>query len=399
MTAADNGRAMYLDYNATTPVDPRVVTEMLPYLREHFGNPSSSHAFGAEPSRAVALARRRLAGLLDAEPEEVLFTGGGTESNALAIKGSVSAVGRPNQHIITQQTEHPAVLEMCRSLERHEGVRVTYLPVDENGRVHPADLAASITADTTLVSVMYANNETGTTQPITELAALVHERGALFHTDAAQAVGKIPLSVRSLGVDLLTVAGHKMYAPKGVGALYVRHGIALVPIVPGGGQERGIRSGTENVPAIAGLGAAAAIASEAVATEAAAVRKLRDLLFHRLEQLLPGLVILNGDPRHRLPNTLNVSLLGMDGAAALSRAQEIAASTGSACHSGDTIPSPVLSAMGLSPERARGAVRLSLGRWTTHDEVEAAALAIARAAAHERDGDAMEAWEAEPVRD
>lgn len=381
MRKLDANGAIYLDYNATTPVDPRVVEEMLPYLRDHFGNPSSSHVYGTEPRRAVALARRRLAGLLDAEPDEVMFTGGGTESDALAIHGVVRALGQKNQHIISQRTEHPAVLEMCRSLERHGSARVTYLSVNENGRVSPAELAASITPDTSLVSIMYANNETGTIQPIAALASIAHEHGVLFHTDAAQAVGKVPISVRALGVDLLTVAGHKMYAPKGVGALYVRRGVVLEPLIPGGGQERGTRSGTENVAAIAGLGMAAALASDAVAEEERMLRKLRDLLFERLQELLPGTIVLNGDPLHRLPNTLNVSLLGTNGAALLSVAVEVAASTGSACHSGQSTPSPVLEVMGVSAERAMGAVRLSLGRWTTHDAVEAAAQAIARAAA------------------
>jgi cysteine desulfurase len=390
MMGSESNGTIYLDYNATTPVDPRVLEEMLPYLRDHFGNPSSSHVYGTEPRRAIALARRRLAGLLDAEPDEVVFTAGGTESDALAIHGVVRASGRKVPHIITQRTEHPAVLETLRSLERRGSVRVTYLPVDENGRVSPAELAASIAPHTVLVSIMYANNETGTIQPIGELASIAHEHGVLFHTDAAQGVGKVPISVRDLGVDLLSVAGHKMYAPKGVGVLYMRRGVVLEPLIPGGGQEGGLRSGTENVAAIAGLGMAAALASEAVATEATRLREFRDLLFERLRELLPGPVVLNGDPRDRLPNTLNVSLLGAASGEVLDVAARVAASTGSACHSGQAASSPVLEAMGVSAERAMGVIRLSLGRWTTRDEVESAAGAIAEAARSLRDREMTE---------
>jgi cysteine desulfurase len=382
--AAPVSDPIYLDYNATTPVDPRVVDEMLPYLGRHFGNPSSSHAYGDEPRRAVSLARQRVGHLLEADPDEVVFTGGGTESDLLAIYGVVRARGQKPQHLITQQTEHPAVLEACHSLERHEGVRVTYLPVDSNGQVDPADLAAAMTAGTTLVSIMYANNETGTIQPIVELAALARERGALFHTDAAQAVGKVPVSVRALGVDLLILAGHKMYAPKGVGALYVRRGVGLEPVIRGGGQERGMRSGTENVAAIVALGAAAVLAQQAGTAEETRLWELRDLLHARLQELLGGDVLLNGHPRRRLPNTLNLSLPGANGAAVLRAACDVAASTGSACHADEPDPSPVLKAMGLSAERALAAVRLSVGRWTTSQQIEHAARSIADAVVHEQ---------------
>jgi cysteine desulfurase len=357
---------------------------MLPYLRDQFGNPSSSHVFGAGPHRAVVLARERVAALLDADPSEVVFTGGGTESNALALHGVVHAVGRETPHVVSQRTEHPAILETLRSLEHRGSIGVTYLPVEENGRVSPDDLSAAIMPDTVLVSIMYANNETGTIQPIAELASIAHEHGALFHTDAAQGVGKVPISVRAMEVDLLSVAGHKMYAPKGVGALYVRPGVVLEPLIRGGGQEGGIRSGTENVAAIAGLGKAASIASAILPTEETRLRAMRDLLFERLQGWLPGDIRLNGDPLHRLPNTLNVSLRGVSGAAVLAAAPQVAASTGSACHSGDTTGSPVLDAMGLSSERGEGAVRLTVGRWTKPDHVDAAARVLAHAAARER---------------
>jgi cysteine desulfurase len=389
--AAPASDPIYLDYNATTPVDPRVVDEMLPYLCRHFGNPSSSHAYGDEPRRAVSLARERVGRLLQADPDEVVFTGSGTESDLLAIYGVVRAQGRTPQHLITQQTEHPAILEACHSLERREGVRVTYLPVDSNGQVDPADLAAAMTTDTTLVSIMYANNETGTIQPIAELAAAARERGVLFHTDAAQAVGKVPVSAPALGVDLLTVAGHKMYAPKGVGALYVRRGVGLEPVIRGGGQERGLRSGTENVAAIVALGAAAAHAQEAGTTEETRLRELRDLLHVRLQGLLGGGVILNGHPQRRLPNTLNVSLVGAHGATVLGAACDVAASTGLACHADEPDPSPVLKAMGLAAERALAAVRLSVGRWTTSQQIEHAARSIADAVAHQQQDTATHA--------
>ncbi|MFJ2240441.1 cysteine desulfurase family protein [Streptomyces sp. NPDC087859] len=376
------GGPVYLDYNATTPVDPRVAAAMWPYLTDFFGNPSSSHPYADTPRRGLAGARAQVADLLGAGPGEIVFTGSGSEADLLALRGAVLASGRPHPQVITQATEHPAVLEACRALERLHGARVTVLPVDGNGLVAPAALAAALTEDTVLVSVMAANNETGALQPITELAALTHERGALFHCDAAQAVGKIPLDVGELGVDLLTVVGHKMYAPKGAAALYVRDGVRLEPVVYGGGQERGLRAGTENVALAVALGTAAQLAAGELADGAPArIAALRDDLHQRLTAAVPGRVHLNGPGKNRLPNTLNVSIDGVLGHQLLAAAPEVAASTGSACHSGTHTPSPVLTAMGLEQERALSALRLSLGRWTTASDIETVAAALTQAAA------------------
>lgn len=376
------GGPIYLDYNATTPIDPRVVDAMLPYLTVHFGNPSSSHAYGTEPTTALAAARAQVAALIGARPGEIVFTGSGSEANLLALRGAVLASGQPRRHVITQATEHPAVLETCHALSRLHGVRVTVLPVDSEGLVDPEALAAVLDDETVLVSVAAANNETGALQPMTELAELTHRAGALFHTDAAQAAGKIPLAVDQLGVDLLTVVGHKMCAPKGTAALYVRAGVQLEPVVYGGGQERGLRSGTENVAFAVALGAAAQLAADELANgRGAELARLRDLLYQRLSDALPGRVHLNGPGYARLPNTLNISIDGTRGHELLDAAAGIAASTGSACHSGTHSPSPVLSAMGIDQQRALAALRLSLGRWTTPDDVETAAAAVAEAAA------------------
>lgn len=360
------GPPIYLDFNATTPIDPRVAQACLPYLTEHFGNPSSGHLYGRAAHDAVAAARAKVAGLLGAAPEEIVFTGGGSDGDTLAVRGA--ALANPGDHVITQVTEHPAVLAVCDSLVRLHGYRVTRLPVDEHGLVNPADLDAALDDRTVLVSIMHANNETGTVQPIRALAALAHARGALFHTDASQSAGKLALSTADLGVDLLTITGHKMYAPKGVGALYVRAGLALEPSTYGGGQERGLRAGTENVALIVALGEAARIARDVPD-----LRPLRDLLHRRLEEALPGRVHLNGHPTERLPNTLNVSIDGLPGDELLAATPGVAASTGSACHEGVTEPSPVLTAMGIPPERARCALRLTLGRTTTAEEVARAA--------------------------
>lgn len=359
---------IYLDYNATTPVDPRVVEAALPYLTRHFGNPSSSHFYGRAPRAAVAAARGQVAALLNAGPEEIVFTSGGSEADTLAIRGALNG---PADHVITQPTEHPAVLEACRDLD------TTYLPVDRAGRVDPAALEAAITERTVLVSIAHANSETGTLQPIAELAAAAHRRGVLFHTDAAQTAGKIPIDVEELGVDLLTVVGHKMYAPKGIGALYVRSGVRLKPTVFGGGQERGLRSGTENVAFIVALGAAAQLAQEDLASSGVRLAHLRDLLHQELKALLPGRVHLNGDARDRLPGTLNLSIDGVQSRALLAAIPELAAATGSACHEGSDAPSAVLTAMGVPAERALAALRLSLGRWSTEEEVKQAARLIA----------------------
>ena len=365
---------IYVDYNATTPVDPRVLEAMLPYLGERFGNPSSSHAYGQAAHEAVDLARGQVAGLLGARPDEIVFTGGGSEADNLALKGIAEARRERGDHIITSQIEHPAVIQTCRYLERH-GYRVTYLPVDRYGVVDPQDVERAITSSTILITIMHANNETGSIQPVADIGRIARAHDVLVHTDAAQSVGKIPAQVDELNVDLLTVAGHKLYAPKGVGALYVRHGVQLEPLIHGAGHESGRRAGTENVPYIASLGEACRIAGENLTEAAERLRGLRDRLY---EGLVAGgaQVRLNGHPIERLPNTLNVSFVGLDGEALLSAVPEIAASTGSACHAGRTDPSGVLLAMGVQPDIALGAVRFSLGRWTTAEEIDRAAALI-----------------------
>jgi len=368
---------IYLDYNATTPVDPAVVEAMLPYLSSHFGNPSSSHHYGHRAHEAANRARSQVTDLLGCAADEVIFTGGGSESDNLAIRGVALARRERGNHIITQGTEHPAVLNTCRALERLHGFRVTYLPVDEYGRVDLADVEAAMGDSTVLITIMHANNETGTLQPLRAIAGIAHRHGALLHTDAAQSVGKIPTLVNELGVDLLTIAGHKLYAPKGIGALYVRRGLQLEPVIYGGGQESGRRAGTENVASMVALGTACALAYEHLAESQARLRNLRDHLQSLLEQELPGRLHLNGHESQRLPNTLNVSVTGVIGEEVLAATQEIASSTGSACHEGNTDPSPVLLAMGRKREAALGALRLTLGRWSTEEEVERAARLLA----------------------
>jgi cysteine desulfurase len=376
------GGPLYLDYNATTPVDPRVVKAMGPYLADRFGNPSSGHAYATEPRTALARARAQVAALIGADAGEIVFTGTGSEADNLALRGVVLAAKTDRPHVITQVTEHPAVLETCRALERLHGAEVTYLPVDRDGLVDPAELAAALTGRTVLVSVMAANNETGALQPVAELARITRAHGALFHCDAAQAVGKVPLDVHDVGVDLLTVVGHKMYAPKGIAAVYVRDGTALEPLVYGGGQERGLRGGTENVALAVALGEAAQLAEDDLAAGAHhRIAALRDDLHRRLTAALPGRVRLNGPREARLPNTLNVGIDHVRGLDLLDAVPEVAASTGSACHSGEHTPSPVLTAMGQPPKRALSALRLSLGRWSTPQEIETAAHLIGQAAA------------------
>ncbi|MGP3920595.1 cysteine desulfurase family protein [Nonomuraea sp. 10N515B] len=373
---------VYLDYNATTPVDPRVTEQMAAHLGALFGNPSSSHPYGERPRAALGHAREQVAALIGARPGEIVFTASGSETDLLALRGAVLAAGRPRPHVITQATEHPAILETCQVLQRLYGARVTVLPVGRDGLVDPAALAATLDEETVLVSVMAANNETGALQPLPELAALTHEHGALLHCDAAQTAGKIAVDVEALDVDLLTVVGHKMYAPKGIAALYVRDGVVLEPVVYGGGQERGLRAGTENAVLAAALGTAADLAAHDLADgEPARLAALRDDLHRRLSEHLPGRVHLNGPDRQRLPNTLNVSIDGVRGHDLLTAAPQLAASTGSACHSGTHTPSPVLTAMGLDAERALAAVRLSLGRWTTVADIDTAATALIKAAA------------------
>ena len=369
---------MYLDYNATTPVDPVVVEAILPYLATYFGNPSSSHVYASPVRKAISTARAQVAQLLHCQPTEIIFTGCGSESDTLAIRGAALMSKHRGNHIITQVTEHPAVLNICKSLERLHDFRVTYLPVDAQGRVNLVDVEAAMTDQTVLITIMHANNETGTLQPIAEIAELAHRQGVFVHTDAAQSVGKIPTLVNELGVDLLTVAGHKLYAPKGIGALYVRDGLQLEPAIYGGGQEHGRRAGTENVAYMVGLGAACELAYEQLPSSQPRLQHLRNLLQRKLEQHLPNSVHLNGHRIERLPNTLNVSIDGIVGEEVLASTPEIASSTGSACHEGSTEPSAVLTSMGLTRERALGALRLTLGRWSTEAEVEQASVLLAK---------------------
>ncbi|MCP3136980.1 cysteine desulfurase family protein [Pyxidicoccus xibeiensis] len=372
-------RPLYLDHNATTPVDPEVVDAMLPYLREEFGNPSSGHPYGRRAREALEAARAKVAALIGARPGDVLFTSGGTEANNLAIRGTTEARAE-RRHVLTSVIEHPATKLPCDTLE-WRGWRVTWLPVDADGRVRVEDAARALDAagaDTALVTLIHANNETGVLQPVAEVAALAHRHGATVHTDAAQSVGKVPVDVESLGVDLLTLVGHKLRAPKGVGALYVRPGTPLRPFVLGGGQERGLRPGTENVPYAVALGTACELARVRLSRGTAARAALRDRLWERLRAEVPGLV-LNGHPTERLPNTLNVRFPGVRGGAVLAAAPEVAASTGSACHEGGESASPVLRAMGIPEAEALGAVRLSLGPDTTEAEVDRAAAALAGA--------------------
>jgi cysteine desulfurase len=365
---------IYLDYNGTTPIDPEVARAITPYLTEHFGNPSSSHSYGHAAREAVTTARGRVADLIGAAPDEIVFTACGSESDNLAIQGVALGLRERGNHIIAQTTEHPAVLATCRYLETNLGFEVTYLPVDGAGLVEPNLLARSIRKNTVLVTIMQANNETGVIQPISELSAIAHTYGVIFHTDAAQSLGKIPVNVDLLGVDLLTVVGHKIYAPKGIAALYIRRGTPIHPLIHGASQERGCRAGTENVAYIAGLGVACALAKDKLA-DMPCIEILRDRLQQRLE--LQGWT-LNGHPAPRLPNTLNISKTGLDGEEILRRTPEIAASTGAACHAGRTEPSSVLLAMGIPRKQALGAVRLSLGRWTTDRDIDSATEALAR---------------------
>ncbi|MGD1993270.1 MAG: cysteine desulfurase family protein [Anaerolineae bacterium] len=364
---------IYLDYNATTPIAPEVAEAMLPYLYEHFGNPSSGHLYGAIANQAVEAARIEVAALLGCEPREVVFTSGGSESNNLAIKGVAWALRQRGEHIITSAVEHPAVLEPCHWLET-QGFRITVLPVDSYGRVDPADLKRAIGPDTVLVTVMHANNEVGTIQPIAELAEIAHRHGALVHTDAAQSVGKIPVDVGDLGVDLLSLAGHKLYAPKGVGALIIRSGVELTQWLHGAGQERGRRPGTENVLEIVGLGQACRVAGRDLVENAAHFRAMRDRLYHGLRRHLgEETVRLNGHPRHCLPNTLSVSFRGLEANEFLLEISDrVAASAGAACHADEIDISAVLEAMDVPIEWAMGTVRFSVGRGTTAEEVDRA---------------------------
>ena len=362
-------KPIYLDYNASTPIAPEVANAMRPFLTGHFGNPSSPHWAGAPAKQALESARVQVAALLGCTPQEIVFTSGGTEANNHAIKGAFFALRERGNHVVTTQIEHPATLQPCRFLERL-GAEVTYLPVDGTGRVNPGDVRQAITPRTVLVSVMHANNEVGTIQPIAEIAHITRERGVLLHTDAAQSMGKIPTRVAELGVDLLSVAGHKLYAPKGIGALYIRDGVQLEPLLHGAGHESGRRAGTESVLLNVALGAACALAAASLAVQEARLTKLRDSFHARLRDLFGAALQLHGHPADRLPNTLNISLKDRIGSDVLAALDGVAASTGSACHSGRHELSPVLRAMGVPEPIGLGAVRFSLGRMTTADELD-----------------------------
>ncbi|NLE45207.1 MAG: cysteine desulfurase [Chloroflexi bacterium] len=378
-----NGRLtepIYLDYNATTPIAHEVAEEMAPYLYGRFGNPSSAHPYGVIARQAVELARTQLAGLLGSEPGEIVFTSGGTESDNQAIKGVALAQRERGNHVITSAVEHPAVLKVCDWLVEQE-FRVTILPVDATGLVDPSNLERAITRDTLLVSAMHANNEVGTIQPVAELARIAHAHGALMHTDAAQSIGKIPVDVNELEVDLLSVAGHKLYAPKGIGGLYIRTGVQLIPLLHGAGHEGGRRPGTENVLEIVGLGRAAEIAQRDLNGVRAHFQALRDRLHRGLvRELGQDSIRLNGHPELRLPNTLNVSFHGVEANALLvAISDEVAVSSGAACHAGQVDLSAVLQAMRVPVDWAMGTVRFSVGRDTTAEEIDRAVAAVAEA--------------------
>jgi cysteine desulfurase len=386
---------IYLDYNATTPLDPAVVEAMLPYLRGNFGNPSSTHVLGKQAHDAVEQARARVAVLLGAAgPDEIVFTSGGTEASNHALKGSVFArlggtgltaflgrlFGRSRPaHLVISSIEHPATAVPAEFLRRL-GCRLTVVPVDRHGLVDPDDVARALDRDTVLVSIMHANNEVGTLQPIREISRHTRARGVLLHTDAAQSLGKVAVDVNDLGVDLLTVAGHKLYAPKGVGALFMRRGVKLESLLHGAGHEAGRRAGTENVPYVVGLGTACQLARDSLPDATARLKSLREALWERLRARLGERVVLNGHPEKRLPNTLNVSFVGHVGSELLEKVPEIAASTGSACHEGKVSQSPVLCAMGVPPQIGKGAVRLTVGRFSTEAEIDTAADLLTRAA-------------------
>jgi cysteine desulfurase len=376
---------IYLDYNATTPHAPEVIEAMHPYLEEHFGNPSSSHGYGRRTREAVETARAQVAALLNCTPGQILFTSGGTESNNHAIRGIALARRSHGRHIITSQIEHPAVTGVCERLKQ-DGFEITYLPVDEHGLVSVSDVEKAIRPETILITLMHANNEVGTIQPVGEAAELAKARGIVFHTDAAQSVGKIPMDVRALGVDLLSIAGHKLYAPKGVGALYLREGTPLERLMEGAGQEGGRRPGTENVLEVVGLGKACEIARRDLVTNRGHMQRMRDRLEAGLRERVPRLRV-NGHPDHRLPNTLSVSVHGVDANVLLGAIEEkVAASGGAACHSGQVHVSHVLVAMRVPEEWARGTLRFSTGRMTSEADIDTAVAVIADAVERLRTG-------------
>lgn len=373
----NRNKPIYLDYNATTPIDPTVAEAMRPFLGEFFGNPSSSHWYGAQTHKAVDRAREQLADLIGAEPREIIFTSGGSEANNMAIKGAAFARRSRGTHIITTVIEHPAVLEVCSWLEK-QGFSVTYLPVDADGMVDPDDFEAAVTPQTILLTVMHANNETGSIQPIAELSAIARRHGILVHADAAQSTGKIPVRVDDLGVDLLSIAGHKFYGPKGIGALYIRDGVKVEKLIHGANHEQNLRAGTENVLEIVGLGAAAELAARTLEETMKHNRELRDLLWDRLREALSD-TKLNGHPEKRLPNTLNVSFPRIEANTLLSELEGVAASAGAACHAETVEVSTVIEAMRIPRELAMGTIRFSTGKYSSRRDVEDAAEQIVAA--------------------
>ena len=371
-------KQIYLDYNATTPIDKRVADAMRPFLDEYFGNPSSVHEYGIKTKLAVEKARQQIAGLLNCEPSEIIFTSGGTESNNFAIKGAALANRDKGNHIITSTVEHPAVFEVCHYLERN-GFEVTYVNVDEYGIVKLDELEAAIRPETILITVMHANNEVGSIQPIPEIARLAKKHNIIFHSDAAQSVGKIPVDVQEMGVDLLSVAGHKLYAPKGIGALFIRHGVKLEKLIHGADHEQNLRAGTENVLEIVGLGKAAEIAAEDLEKNREHYQKTRDYLHELLKEALPD-IRLNGHPEKRLPNTLSISFPKVEANTLISRLDGVAASAGAACHAESIDVSAVLEAMLVPLDYAMGTIRFSTGRGTTMQDIKLAAEEIAETA-------------------
>lgn len=362
---------IYLDYQATTPCDPRVVDAMLPYFTEKFGNPHSrNHAYGWEAEEAVELAREQVAAIIGADPKEIIFTSGATESNNLALKGVAHFYKDKKDHIITVVTEHKCVLDTCRHLES-EGFKVTYLPVKPDGLIDLAELEAAITDKTSIVSIMGANNEIGVVQPLAEIGALCRKKGVFFHSDCAQAVGKIPLDVNAMNIDLMSISGHKIYGPKGIGALFVRRRprVRLQAMINGGGQERGMRSGTLPTPLIVGLGEACRISAEEMETEGKRLTALRDRLLKGVSAKLPEIYV-NGDLEHRVPGNLNISFAFVEGEGLMMGVKDLAVSSGSACTSASLEPSYVLRALGLDAEMAHTSLRLGIGRFTTEQEID-----------------------------
>lgn len=372
-------RRIYLDYAATTPVRPEVVQAMLPYFTDVFGNPSTIYACGQEAKGAIEEARSRVADLIGAGIDEIVFTSGGTEADNFAIKGVVYANKSRGKHIITTPIEHHAVLETCHFLEE-SGCRVTYLPVDGNGLVDPAEVRRAIASDTVLISIQHANNEVGTIEPITEIGKVAREAGVCFHTDAVQTAGHLPINVDEMGVDLLSMSAHKLYGPKGIGALYIRKGTRLVSFMHGGEQERGRRASTENVPGIVGFGHAVVLAGEEMSSEAGRLTSLRNRLIDGLMEKIDH-TRLNGHPTQRLPNNVNVSIAYVEGESMCLNLDfdGICASTGSACSSSSTEPSHVMMALGMSPLESHSSLRMSLGRWTTEEDIATVLEVLPRA--------------------